>query len=248
MKLLVSDYDGTFYTDVNDDKHIRINVDKITEFVDNGNVFMLSSGRSYNSLMGRVNAHKIPVSYIATEDGSHLFDKDGNVLFERFLDTRIIGEIDGLLKFSRHRQIQFGTTREYFYDELPDIPVSSINLVLYEDNITRPFEEEWNRLKEANKDNNEFLKYGYNNIYYYCIKPKGIDKSRPVSELSKLIHVPKKDIFTIGDGDNDIPMVKKYNGFMIGDSEDLEKVSLKKYKKLHELIDDIDKQKVLRRW
>ena len=90
MKLLVSDYDGTFYTKKKNGKNVKLNIKKIQEFIDKGNLFMLSSGRSYYSLMEYVWAHKIPVNYVATEDGSHLFDKSGNVLYEEFLDTYLI--------------------------------------------------------------------------------------------------------------------------------------------------------------
>ena len=55
------------------------------------------------------------------------------------------------------------------------------------------------------------------------------------------------DLFTIGDGDNDLPMLHDYNGFMIGDNETLKKVTLKCYNEVYELIDDIEKQKVKRR-
>ena len=100
MKLLVSDYDGTLFTD---ERNMKINVKRIEEFVKEGNLFMLSSGRSFESLMGKVEEHNIPISYLATEDGSHLFDKKGTLLHEELLDLDIedesisIGEIQKVL-------------------------------------------------------------------------------------------------------------------------------------------------------
>ena len=46
MKLLVSDFDSSFYTD---DINIIKNVEELNKFKNN-NLFMLSSGRSFNSL------------------------------------------------------------------------------------------------------------------------------------------------------------------------------------------------------
>ena len=47
MKLIVSDFDGTYYTN---EKDILINNQYINEFRNNNNLFMLSSGRSFKSL------------------------------------------------------------------------------------------------------------------------------------------------------------------------------------------------------
>ena len=98
----------------------------------------------------------------------------------------------------------------------------------------------------------EYLVYGYfiknhGMVYYYCIKPKNIDKSIPVSKLAELKKLSKNSIFTIGDGDNDIPMIKEFNGFMIGDNDSLKKHAIGCYNEVYELIDDINKQKVKRR-
>ena len=248
MKLLVSDYDGTFYTKKKNCKNVKLNIKKIQEFIDKGNLFMLSSGRSYYSLMEYVWAQKIPVNYVATEDGSHLFDKSGNVLYEEFLDTSILEKLEPLLNLKRHSEVQFGTTREYFYNKIPKQKVSSINLVINEKNINKEFKNEWKKLEKENNDKYGFLRYDYADIHYYCIKPKGIDKSKPIEELSKKLEIPKKDIFTVGDGINDFPMILDYNGYVIGKKEELNKIALHKYKHLHELVDDIENKKVLRRW
>ncbi len=43
-------------------------------------------------------------------------------------------------------------------------------------------------------------------------------------------------------------MIRDYNGYMIGNNKNLEKVALKKYNAVHELISDIERKKVLKRW
>lgn len=244
MKLLVSDYDGTLFTSENS---IKINVDKITEFISEGNLFMLSSGRSYESLMGKVEEYNIPVSFLATEDGSHLFDKNGTLLHEKMLNIDIEKEIHDIKALNRHYGMQYGTTRKY-YESYPGLPVSSINFMIQEDMIDKRFNAEWKKLERNHKKEYEFLVYGYSGIYYYCIKAKGIDKANPVDRLSEMLRFDKKDIFTIGDSENDKPMIVNYNGYMIGDYEPLKKCSIACYNEVYELIDDIQKQKVKRRW
>jgi hypothetical protein len=50
VSLLVSDYDGTFANSIN---NIELNCKMISRFLGFGNHFVLSSGRSYNSLLKR---------------------------------------------------------------------------------------------------------------------------------------------------------------------------------------------------
>ena len=244
MNLLVSDFDGTFYTS---DRNIKINVRKIREFIEQGNVFMLSSGRSYNSLKSKIDEYKIPYSYMATEDGSHLFDNKGVLLAEDLMDQSIIEEINSIKRLNRHKGMQYGTTREYLDNDPKKDNVSSINFIIDDNMINKSFNNEWYKLKNKYNDKYEFLIYGYNGVYYYCIKDKGIDKSRPVYNLSKILGLDKNNIFTIGDGDNDLPMIVDYNGFMIGDNESLKRCALKCYNNVYELVDDINNQKVKRR-
>lgn len=247
MQLLVSDFDGTLHTC---DEVMEMNVKKIQDFIDQGNIFMLSSGRSYESLKAKMKLYNIPVSYMATEDGSHLFDKRGRLIHEVTMSKDILSDIDPIIELGRHKELQFGTTRAYLH-ERTDKDISSVNFVIDEDKINNDFIFEWEKLKLKHPDY-EYLVYGYfiknhGMVYYYCIKPKNIDKSIPVSKLAELKKLSKNSIFTIGDGDNDIPMIKEFNGFMIGDNDSLKKHAIGCYNEVYELIDDINKQKVKRR-
>ena len=243
MNLLVSDFDGTYHTGIKD---IKLNNIKIQEFIKEGNIFMLSSGRSYNSLKNQVEAYGIPVSYLATADGSHLFNKNGVLIHEELMKKDIKKDIDKILKLNRHKGIQYDTTREYYKIDL-GYNVSSINLVIDEDKINKDFRHEWKKLCKKYKDDYNFLVYGYDHTYFYCIKEKGIDKATPVEKLSKILTIPKENIFTIGDGDNDVTMVANYNGYMIGDNEALKKCALGCYNNVYEMVEDIQKQKIKRR-
>ena len=243
MNLLVSDFDGTLHTS---ESQIKINIKRIEDFIKNGNIFMLSSGRSYNSLISKVRYYDIPYNYLATEDGSHMFDNDGNVVYEDNMNKSIVEDIKIIESLNKHKKIQYGTTYEYYNDDI-GLPISSINFVIDEQEINDALKEKWQILKNKYKNKYEFLVYGYAKEYYFCIKDKGIDKKRPVEELSKILNLNNEQIFTIGDGDNDMPMIMHYNGYMIGNNESLKKVALKCYNEVYELIDDIEKQKVKRR-
>ena len=69
--LLVSDYDGTYS---NNDESIYLNNEAIEKFMKDGNTFVLSSGRSYTSLLKETIDYEIPYHYLGTNNGNCLFD------------------------------------------------------------------------------------------------------------------------------------------------------------------------------
>ena len=68
---------------------------------------------------------------------------------------------------------------------------------------------------------------------------KDISKSQAVSILKKQLRIDDEDIYTIGDGRNDIRMVEWWNGFHVGNNKEIAEVSLGQYQEVHELVDDI---------
>lgn len=243
MSILVSDYDGTF---ANSSENIRLNCQKIYSFLEDGNTFVLSSGRDYSSLLRQVTHYGIPYSYLATADGSYLFDRKGNSLLSHKMSHDIVSSADRLKDISNCKRLDYAYEREYspLYRENDDI--SSISFVIDVSNVTREFDKEFIHLQE-NNPSYDFCTYGYGSEVYYMIKCKGMSKSSPILYLQKHLAVPKEDIFTIGDGLNDLEMIRDFNGFVIGDNEELNSCSLKRYDAVFSLVDDISKNLVKRR-
>ena len=94
----------------------------------------------------------------------------------------------------------------------------------------------------------QYNTYGYNDTYYYLIRPLGVSKSSPIKYLEDKYELDKRSIYTIGDNTNDYELIRDYNGFRIGNNKDIVDVSLKKYNAVYELVDDINNKKVLKRW
>lgn len=244
MKLLVSDYDGTYRAK---EEHIEINNKAIEKFIQKGNLFMLSSGRPLDSLKRQTEKNNIPYTHLGTSDGNFLFDKDGNMLMANIMKQDIIDKLDEIKSLNIYERIQYAYPEENttYYADRKDI--GSIAFVLNRGNITDRFLKLYDQLSKANPDY-RFEVYGYNSAYYYMIKPLGIDKSTPIRFLKKKLNLNKKKIFTIGDNINDIEMIRDYNGYMIGSNIILESVALGKYDAVYKLVDDINKKKVLKRW
>jgi len=81
-KLLVSDYDKTLKVnyDFKNDLLMKINVKAIKSFLSEGNVFMLNTGRAFESIKEEIEKNGIPYSYLACNDGTILLDNKDNLL------------------------------------------------------------------------------------------------------------------------------------------------------------------------
>jgi len=82
-KLLVSDYDDTFKTTpVPFEKNIK----SVKSFRSKGNIFMIATARTYESIKEEVDKYKIEYDYLSCLDGAQLYDKDGKLLDATFID------------------------------------------------------------------------------------------------------------------------------------------------------------------
>lgn len=244
MELLVSDYDGTFYTN---EKDIYINCQKVKEFIEKGNIFVLSSGRSYESLIGKVKEYSIPYNFLACADGSFLFDDEKRMHYAFTVSHDVVKLIDELKKCCKYKKIEYTNPLKYntSYDEKQIL--GSIALTIEKEDIDENFIKTFDFIKEKNP-NYQYDIYGYQNTYYYLIRPIGASKSSPIKYLENKYNIDRKDIYTIGDNTNDLKLILDYNGFRIGNNNDIIDSSLKEYNAVHELIDDINNKKVLKRW
>ena len=82
MILLATDYDGTLYTNTVD---LHLNIKAIKEFRERDNLFVIATGRSFNSIKKQVNMFDIPYDYLICNDGSVIFDNLDNLISARYI-------------------------------------------------------------------------------------------------------------------------------------------------------------------
>ena len=170
MSLLVSDYDGTFDgfdSDACVFRNLKLNCERVSEYVKQGNIFILASSASTNFLVPFCKDNNIPYHYLIGGDG-------------------VVGNIE----------------------------------------LGHP--------------------YNYTGEYGYT-KEDGILRLQEWLALDKDMEIPDEDIFTIGDSESDFEMIRRWNGFQVGNNQALKEVSLGQYNEVYELIDDINMGKVKRR-
>lgn len=224
MKILASDYDGTLkYLDHVTDEDIEA----IHKWKEAGNLFVMDTGRSMESILEESQKYRLPVDYYITNNGGMLFDKEGNELFSSCLPVPVSHEImkkasklEGVVSYvvndgwHRHRIIVNDQLEEHRYPGLaPDISEQE----LFETNkyaqivISYASQEEASSLAlKLNEQYSDSIS-AYANKYVTDIVPKGISKAHGLDFLQDYLHVNKTDIYAIGDAENDIPLMEYAN-------------------------------------
>ncbi len=230
-KLLVSDYDQTFYIN---DEDIEKNKIAVNEFRKKGNIFVIATGRSYADFMKKKNQYNIEYDYLIINHGATILDKKENIIF----NEKIPNEILDSLKFDLHIENSernfccsiLESRVDFEYKNLTKIHVK-YNDLEYSNKILKKLEEKYNSFL------NSYLVSG-NSIE---IISKNANKSKAIKLLSKEIEIVQEEIYTIGDSYSDFEMVKDYNGYAMKESVDgLKNVALEEIDSVSDLIRKIE--------
>ena len=233
MKLLVCDFDGTYFTN---EESIKKNNNYINKWINDGNIFMLSSGRSYKSLKKMTDLYNIKYNYLSCCDGSILYDNKGNIMTKYDLNNNILKEFLSLKNYVKIERIQYSYHDDY-YPKRHKGNLIGCNLVIKNIDITNNYLNKWNEL-ELNNPNYDFLAYPHDEITYYCLKNKGINKSTTVSYLEKQLNINYNDIIVFGDNENDYVMLSNYHSYYIGEvNEKIKKVCIQGFNDVYEYFE-----------
>ena len=244
MSILVSDYDGTLSLK---NGNMQLNCDMLREYIADGNYFVLSSGRSYESLMEQVGKHDIPFSYLSCCDGSFLYNDYGRLLYAYPISHKVTGVLDAFKSLHVPYRLEFAYPNDYLLEYNPNDVLGSIAFTIDSKFETPEIKNFFARIK---KDYPEYQldRYGYGEEVYYLIRPHGVSKTVPIKFLQQDLGVLRQDVYTIGDNTNDKELIRDYNGYRIGNNPDIIDVSLRKYGEVHQLIKDIRDGKAIKRW
>lgn len=227
MKLLVSDFDRTLYTE-----DYLTNIKKVNEFVDNGNMLVIATGRNLPYLKEVTDGLNIKYSYLICNDGAVIFDKYDNMIFCQNIETNIVKPILEVLESDNNIEFALIRTPVSFTKDYNTIA----NMI-----IAKPFD-----ITKADKTLSLVLEKfpeisGYLSASWVNLCSKKASKGNAVKYLSELLNIPSDNIYTVGDHVNDISMCEMFNGYAIEYGHpDLIKVTKKTVKSVSELIDLIN--------
>lgn len=237
MKVLFSDYDGTIktfnrYPDYFEKRTFKKNIDAIDKFLGDGNKFIITTKRNTDYILEDLNKYGINYSYLTTYNGRVTLDSKSNIITKKEIHKELLKEIKNIIE-----NTDLITKIKAFDEHTITKEIKNlIILYLYSDNIEKLYE----LIREIAKDYADIKVEGFFlpkriklNIDY-----KKIDGAK---ELVNLINWDEKDIYAVGNGQNDCELLKKYNGFKIESSyyyDDLD--NLKTTPNVHKLIKKIN--------
>ena len=227
MKILVSDYDKTFYTD---EENIKINIEKVNQFMKT-NLFVINTGRSYLDFKKKEEIYDIKYNYLVINHGASIIKNNKiiyNIPINNNFKKQIINDLD----------IKYST-------EIFTCSGLESRLTLENDNLTKIHIKYKNEEKAKQIYNKIINKYGNFVVVYLISKGKGIEivsknanKGIATKEIAKLENIKKENIYTIGDDASDLEMIKNFKGYAVKNATDeIKKYALKEFDNVYELID-----------
>ena len=229
-KIIVSDYDGTFFLS---EQGIRENVAKVNEFRKENNLFVIATGNNYRRFQEVIAKYNIKYDYLILDQGACIFDNSGTLLKECFLDYNISKEIMDEIKQKEFRlcnpYTDIGNLEE---KNITKIGVDFIDLqeaLDFTDKLNRKFGEFINAYTMIFKD-----------INIVEIISNQTDKNNAIKFITNKEKIEKENVYTVGDGYNDISMIENFNGYCMNNSVDklLEKCK-RRVETVAELIDTV---------
>ena len=212
MKILISDFDKTFYTE-NYDNNIKL----INEFVNAGNKFVIATGRPLYFLEPSIEGKNINYYNLICSDGTVIFDKNNKILFQEVIKKETIQTLIEKIRNNPHISDYYLNTA---YANTKDINVIANGFLGVP--IDRDESQKFiDKLPEIDENIKGYLSYKWINII-----SKNASKSSAIKKLIEINNWNYEDIYVAGDYYNDIEMNKDYQSFCFDFSpEELKKVS-----------------------
>ncbi len=255
MKLLATDYDGTLNYG---GRVMEEDVEAIRQWRKQGNLFVIATGRSKESIDVELKKNNIEVDFLVTNNGGMVFDHDGTEYESNYLDTITALDIIYVAKstegvggyvvndgYKRHRIIIREDILDGRHDNLaPDLReeevmdlgrFSQIVITCNDINVSLAICEEMNR----------YLSHkivAYANDHFVNVVPAGVSKATGLEFVHEFAGVDEQDVYVVTDGYNDIPLLEEFDNNYAMEMAPAEVAMHAKQlcKSLHEAIKEIE--------
>ncbi len=196
MKILISDFDHTFF----DDNYLK-NIELVNKFVSEGNLFIIATGRSINNLNIDIIDYKISYSYLICSDGASIYDNKHNNIYTCNIDANLINPICNLLESDSNITLTLIENDNFVSGTVANsIAGKFIDKVKCESLVKK--------LNKLFPTINSYLSDNYINI-----RNKKVSKYEGIKFLIDNYNLDSEKIYTIGDSINDKEMCKNFSSF-----------------------------------
>ncbi len=239
IKLLCSDFDNTL---AKRGRVPRINVDAIPKLKASGIQFAIVTGRVASNIISKADKYKIDAHIVGT-NGSIVLEEGKELLFEHPIDNRIVHNIiqdcyeNDWYYFIFDRDVVYIPEEKYrIVSKTPLIHIASFfakTKVVATNHLLDQFEANGGCAHKINiypkksdvmavreeylKNDDLYVTWSNNNKLE--IMAADVNKWNGILELAKKLGIEKHEIATIGDYNNDIPMIVNAEiGFAVGNA------------------------------
>ena len=201
MKIIASDFDGTIHrkgTISERDKNA------VLEWQKKGNHFGIVTGRGPD-IFETIKKHNITLDYAIAYNGAIVLDGEGNVLYEDWFERGIEKEY---MDFAYSFDYEFAHEYNCNVDPSDTGKEHQLAILLKNDNDAKELAELLNKKFEgrlSSYSNGEWI----NTVKY------GTSKATGIQHYAELKNIEMKDIYTVGDFFNDLPMLQAFNGYVV---------------------------------
>ena len=226
MKILVSDYDRTFYRN---EEEIHLNVDSVNTFMKN-NIFIIATGRSEFDIKRAITKYNINYNYLIINHGATIIKND-KVIYNVPIDNDVKNGVLDVLKYYNFIGM-FVCTKENSRASIDYDNLTKIHITFTDERLTGFVKKEIEN------------KYGnFVNVYFASqgksleIVSKKVGKEIALNYLINFEKFDVKDIFTVGDDVSDKLMLQEYNGYAINNAVDeIKSITQNSCTSVHELV------------
>ena len=227
MRIAISDYDGTLAIDrAVPEKSLAA----IRRWRAAGNLFGIATGRDLVMTIHETERWNIPFDFLVCLTGAAVYDADLSLLAGRSLDDGVIPEVlrhPAALASVHYQLMDDDVLRLFFrgdgswFRELgtPYVPVDLEQALaergLRQIGLAYPDARECAEWTERLAADFGDRVAAHRNGRCIDIAPAGVDKATGIAELLAAKKWREEDLLVIGDGENDLPMIRRYRGCCI---------------------------------
>lgn len=201
MKVLVSDLDGTLVQDKKLDELVLL---KLTNFLEEGNKFIIATGRPYQRVRHLQTLTK--AGYSICCNGAVILDENGEVIYHKPMSKE---DLEQIVKV-------YSDDLTMFYSNGVDIAkVTSNDEVLSEDTVFFSLGYKDKSVEKIINLEEYINQLGLNvtcvrNGHNLDIGIRGVSKGNAIMELVNLGKIKKEEVIVTGDNFNDISMMELF--------------------------------------
>lgn len=227
MRIAITDFDGTLYRD-----HIVSPEDRaaIDDWRRTGDLFGIATGRDCSMTVHEIRKWRIPFDFLVCNNGAIIYDRKLAILASRELSSSVTQSllrhsaaeasihwqfcIDGVVKLYRNSDRSWfpGLGVPYVdIDKEEALTATRVQQISFAYDSGTECDGWVAQLAEEMKREITL----HRNAAFVDVTGPNIDKATGIADLVSIMQWKPTDIYVIGDAENDLQMIRTYNGFTV---------------------------------